>query len=82
MLLCEYTLVLVLVIEVAHASSHLILVQGWRGQEVVGLPGGPAGLEGVRRMCFFKSSCFFLTGLPGGSRDDEKVEVEGTLNLL
>ena len=28
MLLCEYTLVLVLVIEVAHASSHLILVQG------------------------------------------------------
>ena len=43
MLLCEYTLVLVLVSEVAHASSHLILAPMVRNVD-----GHPDGLVGSK----------------------------------
>ena len=55
-LLCEYTLVLVLVSEVAHASSHLILAPIVRHVDV-----HPDGLVGSKDIT---SSCLLQQGIP------------------
>ena len=63
-LLCEYTLVLVLVSEVAHASSHLILVQGdvvMPGlQLTVGWNQGRAAYSPVGGLVDWIPPCFLL----------------------